>query len=228
MASHEAVHLKRCRWIRTTKTPDSLRGMMHDPIGWPDDPDSPPPLPASLLMVEEGLELLAPIEGDARELFVIVDENREYLREWLPWLDDVNSVDDELAMIRRIRDDKNFNWLYLIREYGELVGVVSLNWVDWDNRSFGLGYWVSESSSGRGIITKSCRRVIEHCFADLKLHRSVIEVAVDNHPSRAVAERLGLRLEGISKDREWLYNRFTDSVMFAITAPEWNVQSGAN
>jgi len=201
---------------------------MHDPIGWPDDPDSPPPLPASLLMVEEGLELLAPIEGDARELFVIVDENREYLREWLPWLDDVNSVDDELAMIRRIRDDKNFNWLYLIREYGELVGVVSLNWVDWDNRSFGLGYWVSESSSGRGIITKSCRRVIEHCFADLKLHRSVIEVAVDNHPSRAVAERLGLRLEGISKDREWLYNSFTDSVMFAITAPEWNVQSGAN
>ena len=201
---------------------------MHDPIGWPDDPDSPPPLPASLLMVEEGLELLAPIEGDARELFVIVDENREYLREWLPWLDDVNSVDDELAMIRRIRDDKNFNWVYLIRKYGELVGVVSLNWVDWDNRSFGLGYWVSESSSGRGIITKSCRRVIEHCFVDLKLHRLVIEVAADNHPSRAVAERLGLRLEGISKDREWLYDRFTDSVMFAITEPEWNVQSGAN
>ena len=201
---------------------------MPEPIGWPDDSDSPPPLPASSLMVEDGLELLAPIEGDARELFVTVDENRKYLREWLPWLDDVNSVDDELAMIRRIRDDKNFNWIYLIRNYGELVGVVSLNWVDWDNRSFGLGYWVSESSSGRGIITKSCRRVIEHCFVDLKLHRSVIEVAADNHPSRAVAERLGLRLEGISKDREWLYDRFTDSVMFAITEPEWNVQSGAN
>ena len=179
-------------------------------------------------MVEDGLELLAPIEGDARELFATVDENREYLREWLPWLDDVNSMDDELAMIRRMRDGKNFNWVYLIREYGELVGVVSLNWVDWDNRSFGLGYWVSESSSGRGIITKSCSRVIDHCFFDLKLHRLVIEVAVDNHPSRAVAERLGLRLEGISKDREWLYDRFTDSVMFAITAPEWNVLSGDN
>ena len=201
---------------------------MPEPIGWPDDPDSPPPLPSSSLMVEDGLELLAPIEGDARELFVTVDENREYLREWLPWLDDVNSMDDELAMIRRMRDGKNFNWVYLIRKYGELVGVVSLNWIDWDNRSFGLGYWVSESSSGRGIITKSCRRVIDHCFFDLKLHRLVIEVAVDNHPSRAVADRLGLRLEGISKDREWLYDHFTDSVMFAITAPEWNVQSGDN
>ena len=169
--------------------------------------------------------MLVPGEGDAAELFFTVDENREYLREWLPWLDDVNSGDDELAMIRRIRDVKNFNWVYLIRSYGQFVGVVSLNWVDWDNRSFGLGYWVSESSSGRGIITKSCRRVIEHCFVDLKLHRAVIEVAVENHPSRAVAERLGLRLEGISKDREWLYDHFTDSVMFAITAPEWNFQS---
>ena len=153
-------------------------------------------------MVGDGLELLAPVEGDAKELFVAVDENREYLREWLPWLDGVNSVDDELGMIRGIRDDKNFKWVYLIRNHGELVGVVSLNWVDWDNRSFGLGYWVSESSSGKGIATKSCRRAIEHCFVDLKLHRLVIEVALENHPSRAVAERLGLRLKPV-RDRGW-------------------------
>lgn len=205
-----------------------MGSIVPEPIRWPDDPDSPPPLPASSLTVEDGLELIVPTEGDARELFLIVDQNRKYLREWLPWLDDVNSVEDKLAVIRRMYDDKNFNWVYLIRNYGEIVGVVSLNWVDWDNRSFGLGYWVSESSSGRGIITKSCRRVMEHCFVDLRLHRSVIEVAVENHPSRAVAERLGLRFEGTSKDREWLYDRFTDSVMFAITAPEWNVLSGAN
>tara|TARA_B100000029_G_scaffold189017_1_gene186781 strand:- start:536 stop:1141 length:606 start_codon:yes stop_codon:yes gene_type:complete len=201
---------------------------MPEPIGWPDDPDSQHPLPANSLLIEDGLELLAPIEIDAGDLFVAVDENREYLREWLPWLDDVNSVDDEVAMIRRTREDKNSDWIYLIRSFGELVGVVSLNWVDWNNRSFGVGYWISESSSGRGIITKACSRIIEHCFNDLRLHRSVIEVAVENHSSRAVAERLGMRLEGISKDREWLYDHFTDSAMYAITAPEWKAQSGVN
>ena len=201
---------------------------MPEPIGWPDDPDSKHPLPANSLLIEDGLELLAPIEIDAGDLFVAVDENREYLREWLPWLDDVNSVDDEVAMIRRTREDENSDWIYLIRSFGELVGVVSLNWVDWNNRSFGVGYWISESSSGRGIITKACSRIIEHCFNDLRLHRSVIEVAVENHSSRAVAERLGMRLEGISKDREWLYDHFTDSAMYAITAPEWKAQSGVN
>ena len=191
-------------------------------MGWPEDPDAPRPEPAKSLLVEEGLEISVPMEGDALELFNLVDENRAYLREWLPWLDDVNSVDDEVAMIRSLSepnpDDFRF---YLIRQSGEIMGVISMNWVDYHNRSFGLGYWVSQSSAGRGIITKACSRLIDHCFDDLKLHRSVIEAAVENYPSRAIAERLGMRLEGISKDREWLYDHFTDSSLYAITAPEW-------
>jgi len=196
--------------------------LMSEPIGWPEDADSPHPEPAKSLLVEEGLEIVAPIEGDAQELFNIVDENRAYLRKWLPWLDDVKSVDDELSLIRSLSEKKSDEFtLYIIRQFGNLVGVISLNWVDWSNRSFGLGYWLSQSSSGQGIMTKACSRLMDHCFDDLKLHRSVIEAAVENCPSRAVAERLGMRLEGISKDREWLYDHFTDSSLYAITAPEW-------
>ena len=194
--------------------------------GWPEDPDSPHPEPAKSLLVEDGLEIASPVESDAEELFIIVDENRSYLREWLPWLDDVTSVDDEVALIRSQLEKKDDNFFfYLIRQFGDLVGVISLNWVDWSNRSFGLGYWVSQSSSGQGIITKACSRMIEHCFDDLMLHRSVIEAAVENYPSRKVAERLGMRLEGVSKDREWLYDHYTDSSLYAITAPEWTSRS---
>ena len=196
--------------------------LMPEPMDWPEDPDAPRPEPAKSLFVEEGLEIIAPIEGDAQELFAIVDENRAYLRKWLPWLDDVKSVDDEISLIRSLSEKKDDDFtFYIIRQFGNLVGVISLNWVDWSNRSFGLGYWVSQSSAGQGIITKACSRLMEHCFDDLKLHRSVIEAAVDNYPSRAVAERLGMRIEGISKDREWLYDHFTDSSLYAITAPEW-------
>lgn len=195
---------------------------MPDSIGWPEDTEAPHPEPAKSLFVEEGLEIAAPLEGDAQELFNIVDENRAYLRKWLPWLDDVKSVDDELSLIRSLSEKKSDEFtLYIIRQFGNLVGVISLNWVDWSNRSFGLGYWLSQSSSGHGIMTKACSRLMDHCFDDLKLHRSVIEAAVENYPSRAVAERLGMRIEGISKDREWLYDHFTDSSLYAITAPEW-------
>ena len=199
---------------------------MPEPMGWPEDHDSPHPEPAKSLLVEEGLEIVSPMEKDAEELFVTVEENRSYLREWLPWLDDVTSVDDEVALIRSLSEKKDDNFcFYLIRQFGVLVGVISLNWIDWSNRSFGLGYWVSQSSSGQGIITKACSRMIDHCFDDLMLHRSVIETAVENYPSRKVAEGLGMRLEGVSKDREWLYDHYTDSSLYAITAPEWTSRS---
>lgn len=195
---------------------------MPEPMGWPEDPDTPHPEPAKSLLVEDGLEIISPVDKDAEELFIIVDENRSYLREWLPWLDDVTSVDDEVSLIRSLSEKKDDNFcFYLIRHFGNLVGVISLNWVDWSNRSFGLGYWVSQSSSGQGIVTKACSRLIDHCFDDLMLHRSVIEVAVENYSSRKVAEGLGMRLEGVSKDREWLYDHYTDSSLYAITAPEW-------
>jgi len=62
---------------------------------------------------------------------------------------------------------------------------------------------------------------MDHCFDDLEFHRFVLEAATDNTASRAVAERLGMRLEGITKDREWLYDHYVDAALYAITAPEW-------
>ena len=40
---------------------------------------------------------------------------------------------------------------------------------------------------------------MEHCFDDLSLHRFVLEAAVDNIPSCEIADRIGMRLEGINE-----------------------------
>ena len=49
-------------------------------------------LPYQLLMVEEGLELIQVSLEHKNELFTLIDINRNYLRQWLPWLDDIRSV----------------------------------------------------------------------------------------------------------------------------------------
>ena len=38
---------------------------------------------------------------------------------------------------------------------------------------------------------------------------------------RAVAERLGFRLEGVTRQTEWLYDRFVDHAVYGILASEW-------
>ncbi len=182
--------------------------------------------PYAELQVEDGLDLRQVTMDDAVELFAAVDANREYLRQWLPWLDRTNNVDDETSFIASTLEEygRGDGVLYGVRLEDNLIGTISLNWIDWGNRGCGVGYWLSEDQTGNGYVTKSCIRLMEHCFDDLGLHRFVLEAATDNFPSRAIAENLGMRLEGITKDREWLYDHYVDAALYAITAPEWRAR----
>ena len=191
----------------------------------PPSGDRSPPTP--VLMVDEGLELRQTVPEDAEEMFAVVDANRKYLREWLPWLDNTNSPDDETVFINGLLEEyrKGEGVNYAIRLDGRFIGGMSLNWIDRGNRGCGVGYWLSEEFTGQGIVTRCCGRLMDHCFDDLGFHRFVLEAATENIASRAVAERIGMRLEGITKDREWLYDHYVDSALYAITAPEWRAHN---
>ena len=181
-------------------------------------------LPYQLLMVEEGLELLQINSEHKDELFSLIDLNRNYLREWLPWLDDIQSLQDLekhiYTSINEYLDGQGIS--YSIKFNDKIIGNISLNWIDYNNRSCGVGYWISENYRGYGFITKCCYRLMQHCFNDLQMHRFVLEVATENTPSISVAQRLGMRLEGLNIDREWLYDRYVNSNIYAITCPEFN------
>jgi hypothetical protein len=43
-------------------------------------------------------------EEDAQELFLRNDQNRDHLRQWMPWLDETKSASDTLNFIRRSLD----------------------------------------------------------------------------------------------------------------------------
>ena len=42
-------------------------------------------------------------EEQGGELFALVEGNRAYLRQWLPWLDRTRSLEDSLAYLRAVR-----------------------------------------------------------------------------------------------------------------------------
>ena len=226
MTRPDGPRLKHCRRARTLYTPDSMPNQVSNRCGGP-MPSVDFLFPYTELQVEDGLELRQIVLDDAAELFVTVDANRSYLREWLAWLDGTKNLEDETAFIASTLEDyvRGEGVLYGIRLDGDLVGTISLNWIDWGNRGCGVGYWLAEDQTGNGYATKSCVRLMEHCFDDLKLHRFVLEAATENFPSRAIAENLGMRLEGITKDREWLYDHYVDAALYAITAPEWRTRN---
>jgi ribosomal-protein-serine acetyltransferase len=50
--------------------------------------------------VRENLYLQLLEERHATEVFSLADQDRAYLREWLPWVDATQTVDDTLSFIR--------------------------------------------------------------------------------------------------------------------------------
>ena len=65
-------------------------------------------------------------EAHAEELFTLTDANRSHLREWLPWLDLIRSVEDTRAFILRslAQDAKGRGFHCGIWHEKRLVGVI--------------------------------------------------------------------------------------------------------
>jgi ribosomal-protein-serine acetyltransferase len=170
------------------------------------------------------LRLLQP--SDAHELFALTDANRSYLRQWLPWLDVVTRVEDTQDFIAKTLAQfaEHEGLAAAICDGGKIVGTIGFNRIEQLDRIGYIGYWLAESDRGKGIMTESCRSLINYGFTTLKLNRVVIACATENQRSRAIPLRLGFTHEGVIRDAEWLYTEFVEHDIYALAVEDWQKQ----
>lgn len=159
----------------------------------------------------------------ADELYFLVDKNRSYLREWLPWVDGTRSPEDTKEFIRQALKQfaRNNGFQSAIFYKEKLAGCIGVHEIDWNNRKTSIGYWLSSEYQGKGIMTKSCKAVIEYLFTEMKLNRIEIRAAEFNRKSRAIPERLGFTQEGMIRNDMWVYDHYVDHVVYGMLAEEW-------
>ena len=177
-----------------------------------------------LNQIIDGDILLKPVEcRDGEELFSLANANRFYLRQWLPWLDSTQSVKDTTKFIEESQKqlEQKSALVVGVHYHGKIAGVIGFHNFNWLNRSTTMGYWLAENLQGRGLMTRSCRDLINFAFNELKLNRVEIRCAVENARSRTIPERLGFQNEGTLRDGEWLYDRFVDLVVYGMLVREW-------
>jgi ribosomal-protein-serine acetyltransferase len=155
-----------------------------------------------------------------------VQENEDRLRAWVPWLKHTTSVDSTRRFIRqrlqRLADGNG--WTSGIWCRGSLAGEIGYDFIDWDNRFTEIGYWVGAAFEGKGLVSRACRALVEHAFAELGLIRVQIRCAVENRRSRSIPERLGFKLEGCLRSAERLPDCYVDLVVYGMLASEWAAQ----
>jgi ribosomal-protein-alanine N-acetyltransferase len=100
---------------------------------------------------------------------------------------------------------------------GRLIGYCGflLQKID-DADEFEIAYRLHPDFWNRGLATEAARAVRDHAFRDLKLERVISLIHPDNHPSRRVAEKNGMKLE-----KQTIFKTFP-TLVFAITRPMWD------
>lgn len=170
------------------------------------------------LQIDPDTRLRSVEPTDAEALFLVIDGHRDHLRRWLPWVDRTYSAADTLAFIALSRENEadGSGLAALIEARDQLCGVIGLDAIDPANRSSEIGYWLREDCQGRGLATRAAAALIEYAFARLRLNRVAIRAACENRRSRAVAERLGFREEGVLREAERRGDRFVDVVVYSL------------
>jgi [ribosomal protein S5]-alanine N-acetyltransferase len=113
--------------------------------------------------------------------------------------------------------------LFLVE--GGFAGEVSLGSVQRGPFQMGyIGYWIDEALAGRGYVPEGVVLLMQHAFETLTLHRLEAAIVPRNAASRRVAEKLGLRDEGIAKGFLQIRGVYEDHVRYAMTAEDWRAR----
>jgi len=142
-------------------------------------------------------ELINFINLDSNEIeSVRVLRNDEIVRCWC-FHDHRITFDEHNNFIKKLlRDNRNFYWL--VKKNRELIGVVSINRVDFINKSAYLGVYSSSSSKGFGNYLINCLERIS--FKIAKLHTLKLELIEDNEKAMKLYKRCGFKIEGELQD----------------------------
>lgn len=172
------------------------------------------------LTVDDDIELQLIEEDHAEGLFRIVEEAREHLDPWLPWVRNNTRVADSRQYATQARS----NWgagravQTAITWDGELCGTLGIKF---DAPSGELGYWLHPDYEGQGIVTRSCGTLLDYAFEHYSFRRAIIRAAPENKKSWAVPERLGFTHEGTARRAGSHPDGPFDLKVYSLLREEW-------
>lgn len=166
-----------------------------------------------IIKIDTELELKQLEKSDSIDIFNTIDNQREYLGKWLPFVESTKELSDTEKFTESVINapEDRFEYIFTIRKQNNFIGLTGFKDTDKLNKKTEIGYWLSERYQKQGIVTRAVDKLCDFAFDQKGINRIQIKCAVGNTPSMNVAKRLGFKREGIERDGELLTgNIFTD------------------
>jgi ribosomal-protein-serine acetyltransferase len=176
------------------------------------------------LLVDDEIALVLAEERHAEKMTDLIVRNQDRLARWEPWAEQRATLDSTRAYIRAALEDflrgRQISTIIAVDGGRRFIGRCGIR-VNPYARSGDVGYWIDGEYEGRGITSRSVRRLISSVFEELDLARVELRTSVGNKRSRAVAERLGFGYEGILPGGLRFSHRSDDVALYGVTADRW-------
>lgn len=173
-----------------------------------------------MIRISDDIQLMPLCLDDVSDIFRMLDNERDYMREWLPFVDQTHQEEDTAKAV--VQMTQSAAEQFTIRYMGIFVGLIGFKDFDTQNRKIEIGYWLSQYHQGKGIMIRSVKELLHYAFKHLHVNRVQIKVAVGNQKSNRIPQKLGFTLEGIERDGELLVdNKYTDINVYSLLKKEF-------
>lgn len=170
------------------------------------------------LIVDKEISLKLLTISDSKEFYHLTQKNLKYLSQYMPRILENTSLEFTNTVIRNFSiqyiENKGFKVGVVCRN--KLIGLIGFKYLDFKNEKAEIMYWISQSYSGKGVISKCVKKLTEIGFNEYRMNKIVIKTSIDNIPSKRVAEKCGFSLEAIHREDEKLLDGYTDICVYTL------------
>lgn len=130
------------------------------------------------------------------------------------------TVEDWLLQVKK--DNATKRVIYGIQTNKSFAGIISLNNIDYINRSAFFGVFVADKKkNNKGIASESSKIILDFAFNSIGLNRVELEVLISNKNAIHLYEKLGFKNEGIKRAKFFADNKFHDVKIMSILKSEF-------
>jgi RimJ/RimL family protein N-acetyltransferase/protein tyrosine phosphatase (PTP) superfamily phosphohydrolase (DUF442 family) len=138
-----------------------------------------------------------------------------------------NTLEQTLRFLQRRSDEqadpkrRTLELLIVEKTSHDVLGGATMHVTESDSLEAELGYVLSRSQWGRGIVPEACEKLLEVGFGWLGLHRIWASTDTENIASQRVLEKLGMRREAHFEKDAFVKGAYRSTFVYALTEAEY-------
>ncbi len=111
-----------------------------------------------------------------------------------------------------------------LKENSDIIGIMSLMNVNWQDKNAEIGYWIGKKFWRKGIAFEALNLILEFGFKKLKLKRIFAGVLHPNKKSANLLKKAGFKFEGRLKKTRYKDKKWFDELMYAMLKEEFTTK----